>query len=97
MSVRKADEFIADVERQFEWYAVHAGWDVAERYLDAVETTCRLLGQHPLLGPRAGLTHPRLCDWRFLVVRRPFDQHVLFYEATCDEVVLRREIGRAHV
>ena len=65
MSVRKADDFIADVERQFDWYLVKAGWEVADRYLDAVEATCRLLGQHPNLGPRGGFTHPRLHEWRF--------------------------------
>ena len=35
MSVRKADDFIADVERQFDWYLAKAGWEVADRYLDA--------------------------------------------------------------
>jgi len=43
MNVRKTDDFIADIERQYEWYAVNAGWDVADRYLATVETTCRLL------------------------------------------------------
>ena len=36
MNVRKTDAFIADVERQFEWYVVNGGWDVAYGYLDAV-------------------------------------------------------------
>jgi hypothetical protein len=36
MNVRKADEFIADVERQFRWYLANAGGEVADRYLDAV-------------------------------------------------------------
>jgi plasmid stabilization system protein ParE len=45
------------VERQFEWYALNAGWEIADRYLDAVEATCRLLGQHPLLGPRGSFRH----------------------------------------
>ena len=27
MSVRKTDTFLADVQRQFEWYAIHADWD----------------------------------------------------------------------
>jgi hypothetical protein len=31
MSVRKADDFIANVERQFDWYLVEAGWEVADR------------------------------------------------------------------
>jgi len=30
MSARKTGDFISDVERQFEWYVVNAGWDIAE-------------------------------------------------------------------
>ncbi len=90
MSVRKSDDFIADIERQFEWYVLKAGWDVADGYLDAVEATCRLLGQHPQLGPLGGFTHPRLRNWRFFVVFRPFKKHVLFYELDGDSVVIRR-------
>ena len=90
MSLRKSGDFIADVERQFEWYVVNASWEVAERYAAAVEATCRLLGQHPQLGPRGGFKHPRLLDWRFFVVFRPFKKHVLFYELTGYDVVMRR-------
>ena len=90
MSDRKSADFIADVERQFEWYVFHAGWEVAERYVAAVEATCRLLGQHPQLGPCARFKHQRLRDWRFFVVFRPFKKHVLFYETTGDDVVMRR-------
>lgn len=90
MNVRKTDHFIADLERQFEWYAVNAGWNVADRYLDAVEATCRLLSQHPLLGPTGGFAHPLLRGWRFFVAFRPFNKHVLFYQVLTDELVLRR-------
>ena len=90
MSARKSGDFIADMERQFEWYAVNAGWEIADRYLDAVEATCDLLARHPQLGPRAGFSHPRLRDWRFMVVFRPFQKHVLFYETEGDGVLLRR-------
>jgi len=90
MNLRKTDDFIADVERHFEWYTVNAGWNVADRYLDAVEATCHLLGRHPFLGPRGGFTHPRLREWRFFVVSRPFNKHVLFYEVLADELLLRR-------
>src|SRR5580765_4846909 len=90
MSLRKSDDFIADIERQFEWYAINASWDVAEAYLAAVQSTCKLLGQHPQLGPRAGFSHPRLRDWRSFVVFRPFKKHVLFYEVGGDDVVMRR-------
>ena len=82
--------FIADVERQFDWYLAKAGWDVGDRCLDAVEATCRLLGQHPTLGPRGGFTHPRLREWRFFLLSRPFNQHILFYELAGDDVVMRR-------
>lgn len=50
----------------------------------------RLLGQYPLLGHRGDFTHPRLRDWRFFVVCRPFQKHVLFYELAGGEVVMRR-------
>jgi len=49
-----------------------------------------LLAQHPLLGPRVGLTHPRLRDWRFIVVFRPFKKHIPFYEEADDDVLMRR-------
>jgi plasmid stabilization system protein ParE len=90
MSVRKSDDFIADVERQFQWYADNAGWDVAESYLVAVESACQLLGQHPHLGPRGQFTHPRLREWRFFVVFRPFETHLLFYEIAGGDVAMRR-------
>ncbi len=90
MNVRKSDYFIADVELQYQWYAQHAGWDVAERYLSAIAGTCALLERQPLLGPIAGLTHPRLEGWRFFVVLRPFDRHLMFYEIAGDDLILRR-------
>ena len=90
MSVSRTDAFIADVEKQYEWYAIQAGWEVAEGYLAAVEATCRLLGQHPHLGPLGGFTHPRLREWRFFVVFRPFKKHVVFYEVAGDDVIMRR-------
>ncbi|MBI2948267.1 MAG: type II toxin-antitoxin system RelE/ParE family toxin [Verrucomicrobia bacterium] len=90
MNVRKTDEFIADVEWQFEWYVLNAGGPVADRYLDAVEAACHLLGQHARLGPCAGFAQPRLRDWRFFVVFRPFNKHILFYEVMTDNVVMRR-------
>ncbi len=90
MNVRKTGDFIADIERQFEWYAVNAGWEVAERYLAAVEATCGLLGRHPQLGVRCGFAHPRLREWRSFLVFRPFNKHVLFYEVLADGLVMRR-------
>ncbi len=90
MNVRRAGTFIADIERQFEWYAVKAGWEVAERYLAAMEATCKLLSAYPLLGSIIRSKHPRLRGWRSFIVLRPFNTHVLFYELTGGEVLLRR-------
>lgn len=72
MNVRKSDDFIADIEHQAEYYAINASWEVATRYLDSVEATCKLLGQHPQLGPVGPFKHPHLRGWRFFVVFRPF-------------------------
>src|SRR5258708_11315574 len=90
MSVRKSDDFIADVEGQFQWYAENADWEVAESYLATVKSTCDLLGRYPELGPRGRFTHPRLRGWRFFATFRPFQKHLLFYEITGDDVVMRR-------
>ncbi len=90
MSVRKTDEFIADVGLAFDWYLTKAGWEVADRYLDAVEATCLLLEQHPQLGPVGGFTDPRLQRWRFFLVFRPFNEHILFYEPTGEDIIMRR-------
>jgi plasmid stabilization system protein ParE len=93
MNVRKTDDFITDVERQFDWYLANAGGELADRYLDVVEATCRLLSQHPNLGPRGGFTHPRLREWRFFLVFRPFNQHILFYEVANGILVMRRTMS----
>jgi plasmid stabilization system protein ParE len=77
VNATKSSGFIADVERHFEWYAINANWDVAERYLVAVEAACRLIGQYPNLGPLGNFSHPRLRSWRFFVLFRPFQRHLL--------------------
>ena len=71
MSLSRSDDFIADVERQFEWYVSEAGWQVADGYLNAVETTCRLVEKHPQIGPVGHFSHVRLRHWRFFVLLRP--------------------------
>jgi toxin ParE1/3/4 len=90
MNIRKSDVFTADLELQFEWYARNASWEVAERYLAAIEATCNLLARHPQLGASVHFQHPKLRQWRFFVVFRPFQKHLLFYEMTEKEILLRR-------
>jgi len=90
MSILKSDEFISDVESQFEWYAIHADLNIADRYLQAIASTCGLLDRHPLIGPSTSFSHPILQKWRFIVVFRPFQKHVIFYETEGGNLVLRR-------
>src|SRR3989442_1365043 len=92
MNLRKADDFIADVERQFEWYVLNSDWETADRYLAAVDATCALLGRHPFLGPPLKSKQSRLQNWRFFVVFRPFNKHIIFYEIIADELVMRRSM-----
>jgi plasmid stabilization system protein ParE len=92
MNLRKTEDFIADVERQFDWYDVNGGWELAEHYLATVEATCELLGRNPFLGPVLRTKEPRLQGWRFFVVFRPFNKHLLFYDLADDEVLMRRAI-----
>jgi plasmid stabilization system protein ParE len=33
-----------------------------------------------------------LRDWRFIVVFRPFQKHILFYEIDGDDILLRRAL-----
>ena len=84
MNVQKSDDFIGDLEHQFEWYVSQAGWDIAEQFLSAAEATCQLLARHPRLGPSGRFTHLRLGSWRFFLVSRPFHMHVFFYEVVCE-------------
>ncbi len=90
MNLRRTDVFIADLERQFEWYARKDGLELANRYIEAVEATVRLIGRHPFLGPPGGFTHVRLREWRYFLVCRPFREHILFYEILAGELVMRR-------
>ena len=92
MSLYKSAEFIADVERQAKWYVDQEGWELGNRYLDAVEATCQLLNRHPQLGPSARFHHPRLKAWRFFLVFRPFKRHILFYEISGQDVNMRRAL-----
>lgn len=98
MSLKKSDDFVADVERQFELYAQEAGWEIAEAYLNAVQVACRLLEKHPKIGPVSRFTHRRLRHWRFFVLFRPFNKHLVFYEAVGENVVMRRAMhGRRNL
>jgi plasmid stabilization system protein ParE len=90
MNVVKTHAFLADIEQQYEWYVLEAGYEVADRYLKAVEAVAKLLSQQPLLGPLGRFQHGKIKTWRYFPALRPFNKHVLFYEVTGQLLILRR-------
>lgn len=77
--IRKAEQFIADFDRQFRWYDRKGGWEVARRYLAAVDRTLEKLAQQPDLGRVRRFPQPELRGVRSLAVERPFNRHMIFY------------------
>jgi toxin ParE1/3/4 len=73
---RRAEQ---DMTLQYGWYLENAGMDVAERDLAAVDAIIHSLASQPRLGIRRHFAAPELSRIRSIQVRRPFDQHLLFY------------------
>ena len=61
LALHRSDEFNRDFDLQYRWYLEQAGEAVAERYLNAVLATLRLLATQPL-GRRRKFRHPTLRD-----------------------------------
>lgn len=81
-SLQRADEFNADFEQQYRWYADQAGEEIAERFLRAVADTLARLAELPDLGCRRKFRHPMLRDLRSFQVERPFQKILVFYRVT---------------
>ena len=70
-----------DMTLQYQWYAENADLEVAERYLMAVDDTIQRLASHPELGIRRHFQSLDLAGIRSFPVARPFDKHLVFYQA----------------
>ena len=70
-----------DLASQFGWYIENAGVEVAGRYLRAVDQTIQRLASYPDLGIRRHFQSPELAGIRSFQVARPFDKHLVFYQA----------------
>ena len=81
LRIRKSDLFIADFDTRFCWYDQEGGWDLACRYLDAVDATLLKLTELPDLGTLTRFAEPELHGLRFLPVARPFHRHLIFYRS----------------
>ena len=60
LALRRSDYFNRDFELSYRWYLEEAGMHVAERFLDAVQSTLRQLATHLGLGRKRQFRHPKL-------------------------------------
>lgn len=84
MSLRvvQTPESLADIALQADYYAQRENVALAQRFIEAIKTTVRLLASHPWLGKETHYDHPKLADIRFFLVRKPFDKHLIFYRVS---------------
>ena len=77
--IQRADYFWADLERQVDWYRDEASPDVAGRFVDAVETTLKVMVKQPGIGRARFQKWPELVGIRSFRVCRPFHRFLIFY------------------
>jgi plasmid stabilization system protein ParE len=72
LALHRSEEFNRDFDLQYRWYLEQAGEAVAERYLQALLSTLRLLAAQPGLGRRRRFRHPALQSMRSFRLASPF-------------------------
>jgi plasmid stabilization system protein ParE len=90
LALHRSDDFNRDFDLQYRWYLEQAGEAVAERYLEAVLATLRLLAAQPELGRRRNFRHPDLQDIRSFRLASPFGVHLIFHRCTSAELFAER-------
>ncbi|MEI6534229.1 MAG: type II toxin-antitoxin system RelE/ParE family toxin [Verrucomicrobiaceae bacterium] len=70
-----------DMALQYGWYLENADLEVAERYLSAIDQTIQRLASYPDLGMRRHFQSPELEGVRSFQAARPFNKHLIFYQA----------------
>jgi toxin ParE1/3/4 len=89
LRIQRSEWFLGDLEHYAAWYDQEAGWDVAERYLQAVSHTLTLLAEIPGLGHQTFFTTADLQSLHCRAVEPPFQKQLIFYRH--DERVLSAE------
>ena len=79
-----------DLARQYEWYELEAGVDIAERYLQAFQQTAQYVTNHPVVGILRRFRDPRLKGIRSVQVHGAFRVHLVFYRIEEDVLVIFR-------
>jgi toxin ParE1/3/4 len=71
-----------DIALQHRWYLENSDdEEVAERYLMAVDQSIQRLALHPELGLRRHFHSVELAGIRSFQAARPFNKHLIFYQA----------------
>jgi hypothetical protein len=79
LRLRKSDQFITDFDLQFRRYELEARWEVAKRYLSAVDRTLGKLIVAPGIGHPRRFPQAELRGLYSVAVQRPFHRHLIFY------------------
>ena len=90
--VLKREAAKRDLIAQWLWYAENASVEVADRFLNAVETTLALLAGQPNCGAAFFVEKPHLQGMRRFPVSDGFETILLFYFPLNDGVDLVRVI-----
>ena len=85
----------ADLTHQYHWYPDNAGGEVAERFLEAVDSTVARLAKHPRLGRPRRFRAPELAGIRSLPVGASFGVHLVFYRVSLRELSIERVMHAA--
>jgi toxin ParE1/3/4 len=83
---------LADIALQTDYYALRENTALAERFINEVKATVRLLAGHPWIGKKTDYSHPKLAGIRFFLVRKPFDKHLIFYRVCGDTLDIVRVV-----
>ena len=76
LRVQSAPWFDADLQFRAAWYAEQGGAELADRSVDAVESTVRKIADKPQLGWRPYPGDVDLIDLYSALVERPFRKHI---------------------
>ncbi len=90
LTIQRSGEASLDVQLQSNWYDVHAGKDIAERYLVSLVETLQILAVQTDLGRIRQFRSRRLARLRSFHIRGSFQKHLIFYRVENDTLVVFR-------
>jgi antitoxin (DNA-binding transcriptional repressor) of toxin-antitoxin stability system len=74
--IEQSGFFLADLQRQVDWYRDRAGSEIAVGYVDAVETTLHRLARMPGIGRPRFWNRIELHGMRSWRVQKPYQRHM---------------------